>query len=474
LPGKDRARLTDADGRVTFDSLPSMPASLYAADFKGARRPTPWLGFQYRRPDARGHQTYNLSIEEAAKARPGEPVIIEVSDYHERETRDGFIEGRVVDEVTGKPIREFFVGRRYSTLAMPFSNDEGRFTIGGTLRRGRAYQTRIFTPGYAVGVERPVANTSSTVQEQTFALKQHPSFFGRLVDTEGKPIVGVEIVTGVAPKNRYRYIEWSALDSYADGRHSLKSVLRVKTDEDGEFCVPESPQQKATIIIKADGYARQVIIPLNRPRVDHDGYVEIALVEGATLIAVADRGTQLGKLADGVSLQCQPIDGFNHMFRSSKLDDEGKRSYASMAPGSYTVSLHSGNGNMSYSCYSTTVRLKSGEETQVILGEMFGSLKLSGSASPFSTLRITGSNTEKGPSRFAVHADVDGHFELSGLLPGPYRIVMDTSSASSGYYRGMGGVKTVEITKDTVVDLVPNRDLYGPFLKIYPIRKSTK
>jgi hypothetical protein len=261
------------------------------------------------------------------------------------------------------------------------------------------------------------------------------------------------LVTGVAPRNRRSYVEWSTLDSYADGHHSLENVLRVRTNENGEFVIPEAPDKRTTLIVKARGYARQVIMPANRPKADENGIVAITRQRSAKLVAVADRNTQLGKLADGVSLSLRSDDGFDHMYQSSGLDDDGTRVYESMAPGEYTVSLYSRNGDTHYPCYSKTVALEAGEETRVKLGKMFGTLTLSGDAPPFSTVRINGSKLPKGPSRFAVHADVDGDFELRGLLPGEYSLRTDTSSASSGYHGDLGPGQTVQLVEDTYVDL---------------------
>ncbi|MEX0728969.1 MAG: carboxypeptidase-like regulatory domain-containing protein, partial [Planctomycetaceae bacterium] len=185
----------------------------------------------------------------------------------------GIILGRVIDRTTGNPIPSFNVRIYYSPTRMPddpkaalladwvrpgqsFQSDEGQFQLGD-LVAGMPLQLSIDVEGYETAVnERVVAKRSDEVgegDEVRFELDLiDPAtlrkYSGRLVDANGKPVVGAQLRLIVArdrPKlDRTRFpFNWKMIESgqIAEQAKVLR-FLRGETDEEGRFEFPPVPR----------------------------------------------------------------------------------------------------------------------------------------------------------------------------------------------------------------------------------------
>jgi hypothetical protein len=362
------------------------------------------------------------------------------------------VSGRVIDKETQQPVTDYIVTVRFSPDAHPIQNAAGEFRVEDNIRSGREYEVRVFAPGYAVAAMRIRAVAAEEAVPQRIVLDRQPSFIGRLVDdATDEPLIGAQIVSGTAPPDSFKYIEWSTLDRYADGHHGLHNVLRVTTDDDGKFVVPQGVDQPATLIVLTPEYGRVVIPPEQRPQANADGVHEIRLQRAASATAIALRDTQLGGIANAASLSFISNDGFEHMYDATPLDAEGRLRFDCLAAGEYRLVLYLSRRGMSYPVYSSSFRLEAGEHKDVPLGAMSGPLRLSGTARPFSMVRVA--PVDNNDRTVAVEANIDGQFELLGLEPGEYRVSTATHSAASGYHSDRPW-KNINVTDDVEVDLL--------------------
>lgn len=379
---------------------------------------------------------------------------------------NGTIFGEVVD-ATGQPVKEYHVTLRHRTEPLAVSDPEGRFQWGKTFDPEDTYEIRIFAKGFAPATRRISPRKTSQAKPERIELTPHKPVEFLLLDAQTqKPLPNVSVVTGLSKKSGWNYIEWSNLNSYADGHHALENVLRLTSNADGRVTVPEG-DEPVTLIIHTSGYARAIVTPTLRPDPNDAGLVPIRLQPGASIHGVAVPGSRLSQQADGVSLHFVSTDRFDHMFHGLKRDEKGGCLIDSLAAGDYFVTLMHSDGNMSTSCWTKKITLKAGEKRTVPLGEMTGSLTLSGRTSPFTQVRITRkpsvSTGDANPTRdadsvanVATISDVDGYFELDHVEPGTY----ETEVGGLRRFRRQllatsnKGPAEIALTKDTHIDFV--------------------
>ena len=445
FPGGDRTVTTDAEGKVTLRNLPAAPTAI------GADAEINWIGIDVTR--GASMYSHHITDKQLNGAKDG-VVTVSLPDYQLAETkREGVLRYRVVDKTTGKPIGKLRTVHRHSTRSKLFETNDGRIVLGGKLQNDRRYQIRVFADGYGVAVARNVAKHPDEAKEHTIELAKRPSFRGRLVNELREPIEGVRILTGHAKEGGYTYIEWSSFEDYADGNHCLDNVLWCTTDEEGHFVVPEAPAMPVSLLIKTPGLARTVVSPENRPKADPaTGIHTIQVSRGTNLTLLADRGTQLGSIATGASVQFRSDDGFEHMYHGEDFDERGERVFDSLAPGEYDVILYSDIGSANYPVYSKRITLKAGEDQRIKLGQMPGSLTISGTTSPFATIQVSHRQPRKGPNHFAVHADIDGEFELGGLVPADYSVSVSHHMSARGFV-GRARRQSVDLKRDLRIEL---------------------
>lgn len=377
---------------------------------------------------------------------------------------NGTIFGEVVDS-TGKPVKEYHVTLRHRPDPLAVNDPDGRFQWGKTLDPEKTYEVRIFANGFAPATRRISPRNTTKAKPERIELTPHKSVEFLLLDAQTKkPLPNVSVVTGLSKKSGWNYIEWNNLNSYADGNHALENVLRVTSSADGRFTVPEG-DEPATLIIHTSGYARVVVTPALRPDPNEAGLVPIVLQSGASIHGVAVPSSRLSQQADGVSLHFVSTDRFDHMFHGLKRDEKGKCLIDSLAAGDYLLTLMHSDGNVSTSCWTRKITLKAGEKRTVPLGEMTGSLTLSGRTSPFTQVRITRKPTASdadpttdadGVTTVATIADVDGYFELDRVEPGTYQTEVGGLDRFHRRHFAKSGKGPAEIflTNDTHIDFV--------------------
>ena len=382
---------------------------------------------------------------------------------------NGTIFGEVVDS-TGLFVKAYHVTLRHRTKSLAVNDPEGRFQWGGkTLDPESTYEVRIFAKGFAPATRRITPRATNRAKPERIELTPHKSGEFLLLDAQTqKPLPNVAVVTGISKKSGWNYVEWNSLKDYADGHHALENVLRVTSHADGRVTVPEG-DEPATLIILTSGYARMVVTPLLRPDPNDAGLIQIPLQRAASIHGVAVPTSRLSQRADGLSLHFVSSDRFDHMFHGLERDEKGGCLIDSLAAGDYFLTLMHSEGNTSTSCWTKKIALKAGEQLKVPLGEMIGTLTLSGSTSPFTEVRMTrkpslpatdvdSTKDDYGVSDVATISDVDGYFELDHVQPGSYQIELGgLDHLHRIRFAGGKGPTVILLIKDTHIDYVTGK-----------------
>ena len=413
---------------------------------------------------------HQISAEEYL-ASPGKIRVV-VPNYRNplvKQLYTGTLFGQVVGP-DGQPVQKYHVTLRHRGEPLAVSDPEGRFQWGQTLDPQREYEVRIFAPGFAPQLAKFTPRSTSREKPERIELTPHPSVEFQLLDEQTlKPIPNVPVVTGISKNTGWNYVEWHSLKGYADGSHGLEMVLHMVTDAEGRITVPEGDEPK-TLILLTPGYARQIITPLLRPDPDATGLIQIPIDPAAVILGVTDPKSRIAKGQSGVSLYYVSTDGFDHMFHNLQRDEQGECRIDSLAAGDYRVMLQHSSGNLSTSCWTKKITLKAGEQLKLPLGEMTGSLTLSGRTTPFTEVQMT--RKQNHPSvtivapdyhfsitDVATIADVDGYFEFRQVEPGVYEVGAGNLERIEGFRGrfplGSGKVPgTLFLFDDTHVDYV--------------------
>lgn len=394
-------------------------------------------------------------------------IRVVVPDYRNplaRQLYTGTLYGQVVGP-GGQPVKDFHVTLRHHGEPLVVSDPAGRFQWGKTLDPTREYEVRIFASGFAPQLAKFTPRSTSREKPERIELTPHPSVEFQLLDEQTlKPIPNVPVVTGISKKTGWNYMEWHNLKDYADGSHGLEMVLHMVTDAEGRITVPEGDEPK-TLVIFTPGYARTIVTPLLRPDPDSTGLMQIPVAPAAVILGVQAAGSPISVGQGGVSLHYFATDGFEHMFHNLTQDENGECRIDSLAAGEYLVMLQHSDGNMSTSCWTKKIALKAGEQRQLPLGEMTGSLTLSGRTTPFTDIQITRKPNLPGIDvaelddkstvlNLATIADIDGYFEFQHVEPGAYTVEIGRFDRFGGGFRfGLGnGPTQLLLVEDTHVD----------------------
>lgn len=290
-PGCPTCRSTDDDGIVNY--------RITDGDYRFAvwdredKRPGRIVG-----PVALTAQSTPFVIElpATAAARPADAPV-------------GSIAGRVIDRLTGKPVREFQVTLAYGPiwkLQQPFSAADGAFTLEASPGE---VTVRVTAPGYLT------SSTDVVVEERRpagveVALSRGGRISGRV--TSNKQPVSLVVV------------------SLAGSRADV-SVDAVATDEEGTFVLEGVPPGEWTVELKKEGF-----VPMRRAVVlrGEEVHVDLDLDRGKELRGrvVDRRGTGIS----GVEIVAQSkADGAAIVLGRSGVD--GWFSIGGLAPARYTV-----------------------------------------------------------------------------------------------------------------------------------------
>lgn len=396
-------------------------------------------------------------------------VKVTVPDYRNplsKQNYNGTIYAQVVD-ADGIPVKNYQVTVRHRAEPLIVNDSEGRFEWGKMRDPDNSYEFRIFATGFAPFLERIVPKETSQANPRRMVLMPKKSAEFQFLDQQTqKPIARVPVVTGVSKTSGWNYVEWNDLKNYAEGHHGLETVLHLVADSEGRITVPEG-QDPSTLIVLMAGYGRRVITPAQRPEPDDSGLTGIQLEPAATIHATRAPNSRISQQGDdNVYLDFRSSDGFDNMFHSLRLNENGECFIDSLAPGKYQVGLMHSDGAASTACWLKSINLKAGQHVELPLGEMTGTLTVSGRTTPFTDVslrpkpNLTGvevNQTDIGV--VATISDIDGYFELNGLHSGIYAIEQGRlSNAGRGFGSHLGpsqkGPAELFLAVDTHIDYI--------------------
>jgi uncharacterized GH25 family protein len=185
---------------------------------------------------------------------------------------EGAIRGRVVDPL-GQPVPEFrvlleipeqnrpgdkvggfFAG--YGSPGVSFTSDDGTFLVSG-LTAGNTQRVKVVAPGFGLGekarVEASPLNHLPPAESLTVALGPPHALRVLAFHGEGKPIAGAR-VTLVArdPGPNPRGFAWGFIDA------AWEEMVHGRTNAEGWAEFPALPFSKATVLVRAKGFARRL------------------------------------------------------------------------------------------------------------------------------------------------------------------------------------------------------------------------
>ncbi|MDA1230524.1 MAG: carboxypeptidase-like regulatory domain-containing protein [Planctomycetota bacterium] len=474
IPGHDKPTACDEDGVCRLKQLlPAPPVLENKADgdtdamvkYKERQKDEGWMSLLIQK---KGKWVHEHQVSRKEYFESNGKLRIELPDYRNpilEQNHKATIYGKVVNP-TGEPVTKYQFTVRHRAEPFAVDDPEGRFEWGKSLDPDRSYEIRIFAEGFAPYAQSISPKLTSRAEPRRLQLMPAPSTIFQLVDaiTE-KPIEGAPVVSGVSTRNRGDYIEWNDLKNYADGHHSLDTVLHLISDTDGRIAVPEGAVLP-TLIIQSAGYGRKIMTPQQRPEPDADGIIRLALEPAATIYATRAADSHIARQGDNIYLNVQAQDNFSQMFHSLRLDASGECFIDSLAPGKYSVGLMHSGGFGSTACWLKTVELKAGQNVELALGEMTGAIMVSGRTSPFTDVSL-GLKADlpgvegnlSGISVIATISDIDGYFELNGLHADKYivehgRLNSIGRGMQSFLASALKGPKEIYLQADTHIDYI--------------------
>ena len=470
IPGHHKPTRANDQGICTLKQLLPAPEALQVfaendtlpqQEFKNRSNTEGWISLRIEQDGKRIHE-HQISRWEFFKSNGQVRVVI--PDWNHplvRQSWNGTIYGQVSD-ADGNPITDYQFTVRYKAEIVAVHDADGQFEWGQKLDPNRTMEIRVFAKGFAPSVSN-IAPTSDVVPFR-IRLVPAPSAKFQLVDQRTKnPVAGVTVVTGTSKRNGWNYVEWNDLGSYADGHHGLENVLRVVSDANGRITVPEGKEQ-ATLIILTPGYGRKIITPEQRPEPDDNGVLQIALEPAATIHATRAPNSRIGREESSIYLELESPGNFSHMFHSLRLNEQGECLIDSLAPGRYQAGLFHSGGNMSTACWLRTIELVPGQHVELPLGEMSGTLTVSGRTAPFTDVSLQpiddlpgAAKSKLGLTVVATISDIDGYFELNGLDSSAYEVEMGRLSHFDGLFPVSPTFKwplRLSLKSDTHIDVI--------------------
>ena len=223
IPGRGSTKITtDSAGRFVLDDLPEEAVSLNAT-----------APHRYA-----GDQNYAVDHEQR--------IVMSGSG------RAGIVRGQVLDQQTGKPVREFRLMLRYDATPHQFTTTDGRFKLDGDFTEGGRQTVYIYSKNYAPAEARIPVLPLGSDDQPTIVLSPGRPLLGQLVDTQrGKPVAHVPVMYAVPKKEKdsSHYIEWHDWNDYVDGYGSFGTVQRqrrMKTGSSGSANRATSPRERCS------------------------------------------------------------------------------------------------------------------------------------------------------------------------------------------------------------------------------------
>lgn len=226
---EERSARTDAEGRYRIDALPNEPVRF---DFLK-------LGFSALR-------------EQELVLNSGENVHTLLAG--------GAVRGRVVD-TAGRPVRQFNVTLKFikggffagfQGIGVDYTTDDGVFVLSD-VDAGSIFGMTIAAPGYRDGGRAEVSshplNELPEADQLQFVLEPLSASSVQVVGPEGNPIEGARVV--LTAKDPGESFLWGEDDQ------RWERVIRYIADRDGRVVIDNGGMSKGTLLVRADGFARQ-------------------------------------------------------------------------------------------------------------------------------------------------------------------------------------------------------------------------
>jgi protocatechuate 3,4-dioxygenase beta subunit len=415
LPGEGRETVTDENGFFRFDSLPPGRVALWIKD------------------DVLDSYSENHEVD----------LGVSIALRDKSEVWNSVIRGRVIDDETGKPVREFTV--RVYGKEKTFRSGEGRFTFPRLI--GYRY-SRVFVTadGNRCAVGREIsAEHEDAAPEHEFRLKKR-CMEGYVVDgLTGERLAGVPVFHGFAEIDR---LSWNDVDDWDSRTGPLDDQRTVISDDDGSFCFCEPEDEKGILAIRHEPYARMFLTPEERVYDPASGLLRVELRPEATLSGVYLRGGD--PMPDGeIRLARGSL-----MYEIATTGEDGRFTFRCLDPGEYRMAVYTRVGNVGFPILTAETEMRPGEHKEFNLTGPDGPYTLTGKTLsggrpvPWSPVFLT--PREKGRERGYACSDAEGRYRIPGLHAGLY-----DGAAGRHAVPGNRTDFTIEISGDMEMDLPP-------------------
>ena len=371
------------------------------------------------------------------------------------------IYGQVVD-ANGQPVRKFRLTGSHETESIDVDDPAGRFTLGSEEKPAMRSELEIVADGFAPVNVHVDPNETDLDNPVVIKLSRMVPVELQLIDQRShKPIVNAQIKAGevtFSPRPG-----WESFEHNLDEDHDVHFARLLTSDSNGRFSFPERPGA-STLIIRAPGYPRSIVIPEQRPKPDQDGITRISLNFGGIIEGITSGGF------DTVTLYQRSTDYIWYPINKIPIDADGRFRMDSVAAGEHRLLLKKTTAKQSHVSYEIDMDVQAGECAGIRVNRQPGPLKLTGRTRPFSgvTLRriptLDSVNTGEEAITSALEtietkakADVDGYFEMDSLNPGVYRFECQSFNYFIHYPMGMISLKTpseLHLYEDTHIDVV--------------------
>lgn len=414
FPGPPHIGTTDAEGRFQIVDLPGTKSEVVGMtpDNKVIHRDQP-RKFMLCKKSPKSYMTLReATCDEEVQ------LVVRRRWLGTKESTPGVVRGVVLDAETNQPIPRFKVGVRHRAGLHGFEDPAGNFVLDELIEE-RRYEVHVFAEGYAPGLlgddEHPghaFAAAPSDEQRLVCRLERSPSYSGTVVDPDGRPIEGAEIVFG-----RYRgapstpYFHWEEFEKYADGYMSLDDVQRMTTAADGRFSFSEG-MAPGCLAIRAEGFGRVYYEAEQRPDRAENGEATIVLARADASIRGVVRCNGQAMPNSEVRLWRHGKHGYSTRV---EVDEQGAFVFPHLDAGGYTLTIEAERDASSQIEFRQVLSLEPGEVRDLEVPLRAGAFSLYGRAPRFCRVSLKQQLDEDYEITYHTTASPDGRYLLAGL-----------------------------------------------------------
>ncbi len=462
---------------VDKEGNPVPGVSISIREYKGVSNLTNWRDRvssdsegKFVIPNAPSTGTVILSV--FAKQIPNTNPELEAGQEEEyviEVDRAGRVYGKVVNDKTGKPVKRFNVKLTFSKKGVQpgwgysatwnreghnFDSAEGFFDTGReNIPIGAEYSITVYADSFDPLTIDPVAvqPISNDPNRTEFRLEPATTIAGRVVDSNGLPIVGARI----------RWFSEGIKLNYNEHWDDRDTAV---TNSKGEFVLSAIGSGKCGIYITRETFAPYLSTSLVFPE-DANKLNEIVLLPGGEIFG---RVTDEGKAVADASVSCQVFSqelSGSHMgyigFRATAdikatTDKEGFYEIFDLPAGELSVSFSTDSGAFG----SKRVKLEAGQIVELNFGDEAG-FTISGVTRVGKDLLKNARVTIAFPDSTAktVATDDKGEFQLKGIPKGVYTLHASYdknrghSSGMSSPDRQLNDRREINVESDIDVDI---------------------